>query len=249
MLRLFIDKPLAVEQDLLLNKESAHYILNVLRQSKGATVTLFNGQGGEYIARLTAVAKKTARLQIYEYKAIERESALQLTLVQAISRPQHMDHTIQKSVELGVQRIVPIITERSAPGAKSSKREQHWRKIIISACEQSGRNRLPHLENVQSLQAWLAKPTVSSCLVLSPKGKNGLSQAVTRGNRVTVLNGPEGGLTEEEIGQAMQADYLDICLGQRILRTETAAVAVLAGCQALVGDFGILDENYTGTNY
>jgi 16S rRNA (uracil1498-N3)-methyltransferase len=242
MRRLYIDSELAVGQELILPKESGHYLLNVLRLRLNAVVTLFNGQGGEYIANLVAITKKEARLQIQDYKPIDRESELHTSLVQAISRPEHMDHTIQKAVELGVQQIIPVITERSAPldSARVSKREQHWRKIIISACEQSGRNRLPILYSVESLSTWLDKVQQGLCLVLSPNGKNTLPNAITNLNaqkNLTVLIGAEGGLSETEIEQAKQASYLDICLGPRILRTETAAITVLAVCQGLVGDF------------
>ncbi len=230
--RLFIDRPLAVGQEVVLAKESAHYLLNVLRQRVGTQVTLFNGQSGEYVADLIAAAKKTAHLQVTEYKNIERESALQLTLVQAISRPEHLDYTIQKAVELGVQRIVPIITERSL----TRNREQRWRKIMISACEQCGRNRLPQLDNVLSLDAWLAEPSQSFCIVLSPTGKQSLNIQSGIEKNLTVLIGAEGGLSEAEIEQTRQAGYLDIRLGPRILRTETAAVTVLAVAQALWGD-------------
>jgi len=242
MRRLYVDRPLAVEQELILAKKSAHYLLNVLRLRLSAEVTLFNGQGGEYLANLVAVNKKEARLQVNDYNPVDRESELHLSLVQAISRPEHMDHTIQKAVELGVQRIVPVITERNAPLAQSriNKREQHWRKIIISACEQSGRNRLPILSDVQTLNAWLAKTQENLCLVLSPNGNNTLANAITNLNdppNLTILIGAEGGLSEAEIEQTKQAGYLDVCLGPRILRTETAAVTVLAICQGLVGDF------------
>ena len=240
MSRLYIDSPLAVEQELILPKESAHYLLNVLRLRLGAVVTLFNGQGGEYTAKLVALAKKEARLQVQAYNPIDRESELHTSLVQAISRPEHMDYTIQKAVELGVHQIVPILTERSVPRSRISKREQHWRKIIISACEQSGRNRLPMLHPVQTLSACLAENTEESqCLVLSPNGKTTLPKALTNLNepkKLTVLIGAEGGLSEAELAEAKQAGYLDVSLGPRILRTETAAVTVLAVCQGLVGD-------------
>ncbi len=242
--RLYIDSPLFVGEELVLPKESAHYLLNVLRLRLGAVVILFNGQGGEYLANLVAITKKSARLQVQDYNPVDRESNRQISLVQAISRPEHMDYTIQKAVELGVQGIVPIITERSAPlgKAKIHKREQHWRKIIISACEQSGRNRLPRLFQVQSLTAWLAEARQGICLVLSPTGKNTLPKVITNLNEnqaLTVLIGAEGGLSDSEIEQAKQAGYLDIRLGPRILRTETAAVTVLAICQGMVGDFQI----------
>ncbi len=236
--RLHVNMQLVVGQEIVLPKESAHYLINVLRLRIGTMVTLFNGEGGEYTARLIVATKKNVQLQITDYQEIERESTLQLTLVQAISRPEHMDYTIQKAVELGVQHIVPVITERSPPLDKSkiSKREQHWRKIMISACEQCGRNRLPQLLNVSTLNAWLAKAPQNICMVLSPKGKNGLHETILPKEKLTILIGAEGGLSETEIQQAMQVGYIDIRLGPRILRTETAAVTILAVCQALWGD-------------
>jgi len=240
MSRLYIDSPLAVEQELILPKESAHYLLNVLRLRLGAMLTLFNGQGGEYTTKLVAIAKKEARLQVQTYNPIDRESELHTSLVQAISRPEHMDYTIQKAVELGVHQIFPILTERSVPRSRISKREQHWRKIIISACEQSGRNRLPMLHPVQTLNACLENTEESHCLVLSPNGKTTLPKALTNlkePKNLTVLIGAEGGLSEAELAEAKQAGYLEVSLGPRILRTETAAVTVLAVCQGLVGDF------------
>jgi len=261
MSRLFVDMSLKVGEEILLPKESAHYLLNVLRLRVGTSVTLFNGQGGEYVAHLIATTKKAATLQLIEYNAIERESNLQLTLVQAISRPEHFSYTLQKAVELGVQRIVPVITERSPPVDKSkiSKREQHWRKIIINACEQCGRNRLPQLHEVLSLNAWLSQPQSSLSLVLSPTGNKSLlefqleskAQALNeleskalalneiKRDFITVLIGAEGGLTETEIEQAKTVGYQEIRFGTRILRTETAATAILAVCQALWGDLGM----------
>jgi len=237
--RLFVDMPLKVGQEIILPNESAHYLLNVLRLRQGTSVILFNGQGGEYIASLIATSKKNAQLQVLEYKAIERESTLQLTLVQAISRPERMDYTIQKAVELGVQRIIPVITERSPPldKTKISKREQHWRKIIISASEQCGRNRLLLLNKVLPLTAWLvAEPPRENCIVLSPTGKKHLPTIIKSAEPITALIGAEGGLSEAEIQLAIRANYQDIRLGSRILRTETAAITVLAVCQALWGD-------------
>ncbi len=235
--RLYIDTPLIVDQEIILPKESSHYLLNVLRRNKDTEVTLFNGCGGEYTANL--ITTKNAQLQIKEYNPIERESNLQLTLVQAISRPERMDYTIQKAVELGVQHIVPVISERSPPLAKNkiSKREQHWRKIIISAAEQCGRNHLPLLHEVFHLHHWLAKePVKENCIVLSPTGKNRLTETIKFDQPITALVGAEGGLSKTEIHQAVQANYQEVQLGIRTLRTETAAVTILAVCQALWGD-------------
>lgn len=241
--RLFVNMPLSLGQQICLPKETTHYLINVLRLREGAPLTLFNGQGCEYAARLITCTTKTAQLQILDYCPIERESLLPLTLVQAISRPEHMDYTIQKAVELGVQNLVPVLSERSPPLDQNTlkKRTQHWQKIIISACEQCGRNHLPKLYEALPLTAWLSQPSPGTCMVLSLHGKNHLPEVLLQNLNhqpypLTVLNGAEGGLSGAEIQQAIQVGYLDIQLGPRTLRTETAAIAVLAICQALAGD-------------
>jgi 16S rRNA (uracil1498-N3)-methyltransferase len=185
-----------------------------------------------------------AQLQIGEYHSTKRESSLSLQLVAAIARPEHMDYTIQKAVELGVQQIIPVITERSPPLDVKllTKREQHWRKIIISATEQCGRNGLPTLHNIIPISVWLGQPVSGLAMVLSPQAPQSLPTAIQPLVKsptcpLTVLVGAEGGLTEAEITQASQAGYVKVSLGPRILRTETAAVAALAVCQALLGDW------------
>jgi 16S rRNA (uracil1498-N3)-methyltransferase len=236
--RLYINQALKSEQEIVLAKDAAHYLINVLRLRVGAELILFNGEGGEYTARLIVADKKAAKLKLLEYQDIERESSLELTLVQAISRPEHMNYTIQKAVELGVTRIVPLITKRSPPidKTKINKREQHWQKIIISACEQCGRNRLPILDQVQTFSEYLAdKNQLEHSIVLAPKANHSVS-TLKIDKKINVLIGAEGGLTEEEIQQAIQAGYLDVRLGSRILRTETAAIAMLALCQGFWGD-------------
>ncbi|MCK5716188.1 MAG: 16S rRNA (uracil(1498)-N(3))-methyltransferase [Thiomargarita sp.] len=235
--RLYLNSPLSLEQDITLPQDSAHYLLNVLRLRVGASIILFNGQGGEYLAYIISLVKKNVRVHIIEFKDIERESTLQLTLVQAISRPEHMDYTLQKAVELGVQHIVPVITERSPPFAKNKieKREQRWQKHVISASEQCGRNRLPHLHPVQTLQHWLMKPQQGTTIILSPTGQKTITNVVQEG-AVSILIGAEGGFNQIELQQAMQSGYVDVRLGARILRTETAAVTMLAICQTLWGD-------------
>ncbi|MDM8564264.1 16S rRNA (uracil(1498)-N(3))-methyltransferase [Candidatus Halobeggiatoa sp. HSG11] len=237
--RLFVESSLSVGQKIILPKETSHYLLNVLRTRIDSSVTLFNGKGGEYIAYLIGVTKKTATLQINEYNNISCESPLKLTLVSAISRPEHMDYTIQKAAELGVQQIVPVITERSPPLHKIDKRKHHWFKIIVSACEQSGRNKLPILHDVVSLSTWLAKKQTGNKLVLAPNGERSLCVSLSMHDiqdSITVLVGAEGGLTEIEMQLAIEAGYLDISLGKRILRTETAATAILSICQIWHGD-------------
>lgn len=236
MSRLFVDESLRVGQDLQVSKESSHYILNVLRLQIGATVTLFNGQGGEYQATLMTCERRRARLQVTHYDPIERESHLSLTLVQVVSRAEHMDFAIQKSVELGVHHIVPVLTARSVPLNVAKKRQFHWQKIIISTCEQCGRNHLPQLYPVLPLDVWLTKPFVGVGIVLSPVGHQSLPNMSPGADALTLLIGAEGGLSMEEITQATRAGYQAVSLGPRILRTETAALTTLAICQALWGD-------------
>ena len=163
---------------------------------------------------------------------------MHLTLVQAIARPEHMDYSLQKAVELGVQCIIPVITERSPPLDKTriNKREQHWHHIMIHAAEQCGRNDLPQLDKVQSLNTALVQNPSGTCIVLSPKGNNHLTTLINPTRLMTLFIGPEGGLTDREIQHAKQAGYVDIQLGPRILRTETAAITIVAICQALWGD-------------
>jgi len=236
--RVFLNTSLAEGQLLTLPQEASHYLLHVLRIRVGHPLTLFNGQGGQYLARL--VSSTPAQVQIDQYDPSERESPLFLTLVQAISRPQHMDYTVQKAVELGVQHLVPVLTERSPPLAPASfaKRHQHWQKIIINACEQCGRNRLPHLQEIQSLSHWLAQPQAGKGIVCTPQANCSLIEILTPPpSLITLLIGAEGGLTNEELQQAYQVGYTEVRLGPRILRTETVAIAALAICQAVVGDW------------
>lgn len=237
--RLFVDEFLVVGQELQLSEEVTHHLVNVLRLSQGAQVTLFNGTGGEYSAHLINCQKKQGRVHIQDYHPIERESPLQLTLVQAVSRPEHMDYTIQKSVELGVTSIVPLLTERSFPLAqhKIEKRVERWRKIIEQACAQCGRNQLPILHEVISLPDWLAITRQGQLLILAPTGTQQWYDSLHQVGSITILVGAEGGLTEQEIQQTRQTGYLSVQLGPRILRTETAAIAMLVLCQAFGGDW------------
>ncbi len=236
--RFFVNTSLYSGQHLILPPEVAHHILHVLRLKIDTPVILFNGQGGQYLATLTRYGKRETEVIIQDYQSLERESPLSLVLVQAISRAERMDMTIQKAVELGVSKIVPVLTERSPPLDENqmNKREQHWQKIIISACEQSGRNRLPQSHPITPLAEWLAKTPSSeeNLLMLSPQSDTHL--AIQPARSITLFVGAEGGLTEKEEQQAIAVGYRATRLGPRILRTETAAITILAICQALYGD-------------
>lgn len=239
--RFFVDIPLKIGETIDLPKEIVQHAIWVLRLRVGAEITLFNGQGGEYSAHISDIAKKTAYCFIDSYENNERESPLAITLVQAISKAEHFDLTIQKVVELGVHTIVPVITERSTQvdTEKVDKREERWRKIMSSACEQCGRNRLPTLHSVVLLQEWLLESQNDYRIVLSPTAENNLRD-VFKGSEgisaLTLLVGAEGGLSHCEMQDIISANYQEVRLGSRILRTETAAIAALSICQFLYGD-------------
>jgi len=236
--RVFVDLAFNVGETIALPETTRHYLLTVLRLKAGAQLCLFNGTGAEFSARLTQIQKKAAFVEIEAVSFPERESPLHLTLVQAIAKPDHMDLSIQKSVELGVTEIIPVITERSAPLDKkrSEKRQQHWQKIIYSACEQSGRCIPPILHPITTLTNYLARPHNGCCMVLAPTAQQRINTLPTDETHAQILIGAEGGLTQAEIETAHQAGFIDISLGARILRTETAAITMIGLCQARWGD-------------
>ncbi|MGD8999985.1 MAG: 16S rRNA (uracil(1498)-N(3))-methyltransferase [Granulosicoccaceae bacterium] len=236
--RLFIDAPLKTGQEVLLDKEQLNYVSRVLRLKPGMQVTVFNGQGGEYSGTITQLHKRSGAIEIAAFHDVDIESPLNITLVQGISRGERMDYTLQKATELGVTRIAPVFCGRtvvSLKGERLDSRLHHWRGVIRSACEQSGRNRLPQLLVPCSLEVWLANDDAEQRLLLHPGSDRSLrdnAQAVT----TSLLIGPEGGLTEAEREHAMRSGYMVCRLGPRILRTETAALAALACLQLMRGD-------------
>jgi len=238
--RLYLDLPLAPGESLILPSAAAHYLVHVLRLGPGDALTLFNGQGGEYAAQLSSVSKKAVVVRVGEYRPLDCESPLALTLVQGVARNEHMDYAIQKAVELGVQQIAPVITARTQriDAARLQSRAQHWASIIENACAQCGRNRLPVLLPVQTFPAWLAQAPQGQRLLLEPSATLSLHSLTLDGPSLSVLIGPEGGFTDAELAAALAAGCLGVRLGPRVLRTETAALAMLAICQARWGDLG-----------
>ncbi len=236
--------PQALQPGLTLNltPAAAHHVGRVLRLEAGAPLILFNGEGGEYEARIVASNRAGVLAMVERHRPLERESPLRITLLQGISRGERMDYTLQKATELGIHRIVPIQCERTGvrlDAARAAKRGEHWRGILISACEQSGRDRLPELAPPQALAQALPSLTDSPalCLLLDPRGQHGLRELAAQ-MQIVLLAGPEGGLTPAEMDAAAAVGFQGIRLGPRILRTETAAVAMLAALQALWGDLG-----------
>ena len=237
--RLFVDTDLCSGESLELPQTSARHASQVLRLRRGDPIRLFNGRGGEFSAEITNSSKKHLTVHIGEHHVIERESLLPLVLGQGISRGERMDYTIQKGVELGVQRIVPIVTERSMvklDAERAVKRRAHWYDMVLGACEQCGRNRISELGEVTPLQTWLAETQPATRLLLRGDAATPLAE-IAIADVVVLLAGPEGGLANAECAAAEAAGYQSVSLGPRILRTETAALAAISALQILAGDF------------
>lgn len=242
--RIYWPEPLAVGVSVALTGSAANHLTRVLRLKPGAALILFNGQGGAFAAELTSADKRTAWAQVTAALPAEAESPLRTTLAQAISRGDRMDYTLQKAVELGVSAIQPLITERGGRDLNAerlARKLQHWRGVVISAAEQCGRNRLPEVCMPLRLADWLQCPPVPPepgwRLLLDPAAALGLRDLSPPQTGVTVLIGAEGGLEPAEIAQARAAGFVGVRLGPRILRTETASLAVLAALQTLWGDW------------
>jgi len=231
--------PLATGAVVTLSDSAANHVARVLRLPVGAELTLFDGRGGEYAARIHAVGKRDVTAEVGECRAREAESPLAITLVQGIAKGERMDYTIQKATELGVAHIVPVITERCnvrLSDERWEKKLQHWQAVAISACEQCGRNRIPLIDQPLPLAAWLAQDRNELRLSLDPQAAGGIASIAEQPRQVSLLVGPEGGLSEGELAGAQRAGYRGIRLGPRVLRTETAGVAALAVLQARWGD-------------
>lgn len=238
--RLYCPPPLPATTRLTLPAGPAHHAVRVLRLRVGDAVVLFDGHGGEVPAQLVTITRDQVEVDTGERVPIERESPLALTLVQALPTGDKMDLVIQKAVELGVSRIVPVQTRRCVmrlDGARAEKRVRHWQDVAVSACEQCGRNRIPRVDAIAPLDRVLATPSNAELrLLLSPADGQALPDFAPAA-AVTLLVGPEGGLAADEAALARTAGYRALRLGPRVLRTETAGLAVLAAINACWGDW------------
>ena len=215
--------------------------LNVLRVKNTEEIVLFNGDGKAYPALPEVLEKRRASVRILREEATDNESPLNITLVQAVSAAERMDFTLQKSVELGVAEIRPVISERCVvrlSGERAEKRVARWQEIVVSACEQSGRNIVPKVlpltTYAQSLQQL---PQETTKLLMSLNRAQKLGDVQPQSGKVVFMVGPEGGWTEKEEQQAFDAGFQSVTLGKRVLRTETASLAAIAAMQTLWGDF------------
>jgi 16S rRNA (uracil1498-N3)-methyltransferase len=235
--RFFVDATLAAGGVLPLPESVAHHAVRVLRLEDGAPIRLFNGRGGEYGARL-AIAKSGARALIESFDAVERESPLAITLIQSMASADKLDWVIEKATELGAARIALVATARSvarATGERLQRKLEHWRDVAIAACNQCGRNRVPHIEAAASLAEALAPVRDAQLkLVLAVDASERWPMAIT--GPVAIVVGPEGGFTDEELALAHTHAFHAVRLGPRTLRTETAGLAAIAALQAIAGD-------------
>jgi 16S rRNA (uracil1498-N3)-methyltransferase len=240
MPRFYIDAPLRAGASCTLPEEAAHHALHVLRLRSGDEVTLFNGRGGEYAARIGSVQRLRILVDLLEHRAVEREAPLRMVLVQGVSSGERMDFTIRKAVELGVAEVRPVLAAASVArpkGERAAARREHWQKVAISACEQCGRNRIPEVRELVPVQEAL-KLDESGKILLSPRAELRFSAACRKvATAVTIAAGPEAGFNAAEEAAFLDAGYVPARLGARVLRTETAALAALAALNALRGDF------------
>jgi 16S rRNA (uracil1498-N3)-methyltransferase len=235
--RIYCDIPLIASMQITLDGQAHHHLCHVLRHKPGADIVLFNGRGGEYTATLVSIERKCSTATVREYVDADRESPLRIELRQGVSKVARMDYVIQKAVELGVVRIQPVLSRYSATAHRDwNNKLAHWRSVIVSACEQSGRTRIPELVSPLPLQECLSVDEDTLALVLDPRAARGFKQVGFAPRSLTLLIGPEGGLDAEEIAQAERSGFLPVCLGPRVLRTETAPLAALAAVQLLWGD-------------
>lgn len=239
--RIYTEQALTSNIELELEEAPSHHLIKVLRMAVGRQLFLFNGKGGHYHAEIIASTKKYATVKITEHQAQDNESPLKTHLAIGLSRGERFELVLQKATELGVSSIQPLFTERTEVklnGDRLNKKIQSWNKIIIGACEQSGRNILPILQAPCSLQDFLIQEQAQEQLklVLHHRNSSRFSE-LEKAENICLLIGPEGGLSQDEIDQAQQYHFQNLSLGPRVLRTETAPLAALAIMQQCWGDF------------
>jgi len=239
--RICVFKQFEIGDEVQLPVQASEHLARVLRLERGHPIVLFNGNGREYQAEISELTKRAVSARILaEQDATNRESPLQLTLAQGVARGEKMDLILQKATELGVARIVPLITGRTEvklDAERTARRLAHWQAVIAGACEQSGRVRLPTLEAPVRLASWASEldATAGLRLALDPGG-DVTPRSLPGFEVATLVVGPEGGLSDQDLSVLDQTDFLGLRLGPRILRTETAGLAAITALQAIHGD-------------
>jgi len=239
VIRACVDAPLAIGARVALPEGVAGHLVRVLRLGAGDACVLFNGDGCNYDARIVSTAKKSVEVEIEGMREVRNESPLRIVLVQGIARGEKMDLILQKATELGVAGFVPVHGERGEvrlDGERADKRLRHWRSVVASACEQSGRARIPEVAAPRALADALADLPAMR-LMLDPEAKRPLPSTAID-NACALAIGPEGGWSATDISTLEAAGFVGARLGPRVLRTETAGLAAIAALQMLAGDFG-----------
>ncbi len=237
MPRFYCPQPLREGATIALPETVAHHA-RVVRLQPGAPLTLFNGEGGQYIATLETLEKKGATAKLLAFSDSECELPYPVTLAQALPEAGKMDWIIEKAVELGVSAVQPLAARRSVvklSPERAEKRHSHWQAIMVAAAEQCGRNRLATLAPLTSLSAWLSTPPLAQRVLFSPRAGLSLAEWARDGGArpVCLMVGPEGGFSPEEESEALRAGAIAVSLGPRVLRTETAALAAMAALNTL----------------
>lgn len=240
MPRFFLPQTLALGTIVDLPEHQAHHVA-VLRLAIGDTITLFNGEGGEFTASLSEIAKKRATAEIKAFSPGETELPYAVTLAQALPEAGKMDEIVQKAVELGAAAIQPLAAQRCVvklSAERAGKKLAHWQGIIESAAEQCGRNRLAHLAEPADFASWIGQHDMHRRILLSPRAEQSLSDWARHHppQAVAILIGPEGGFSEKEEALAIKHGALPLAMGARVLRTETAGMAALAALNAVWGE-------------
>ena len=239
--RVFSPQTIAIGDCIELEAGAARHLTSALRMNSGQLITLFNGHGGEYTAELVEAKKGKATVRITEFDKADRESNLPIHLAIGISRGERMDLIVQKATELGASEITPLFTERcevKLSGDRLAKKISHWQQVAISACEQCQRNSLPSINSPVKIDQWQVNCDASLKLLLHHRTDQSLSDMPPPSGQVALLIGPEGGLSEREIEQAISLGFSPLALGPRVLRTETAPLAAISILQSLWGDMG-----------
>lgn len=237
--RIYTTQPLHTGETIELEARASHYLANVLRLSVGAALVLFNGDGNDYLAEVVQVNKQKILAHLLHAEICNTESRLGITLVQAISKGERMDYCVQKAAELGADAIQPLLTRRvvvKMDQKRLAKRLAHWQAVAVSACEQSGRARIPTILEPLTLDQWLMTQANGERLVLAPESPQKLSAFRPGSNALSILVGPEGGFEDQEVAQACAAGCQALSMGPRILRTETAGPVAITLLQASAGD-------------
>lgn len=239
-IRIYQDGELSTGTELTLDDRAARHVSQVLRMKVGDELCLFNGDGHDYEAHIASLGKKHTAVQIDRQIPNHVESDLRVHLYQGISKGDRMDSAMQKSVEMGVTSITPIICERTVvrtSSERSEKKVSHWKNIIISACEQSGRAIVPTLHSITSFEQSISELGGRQVLLLHPVEATAISEVALEADDIHIMIGPEGGFSEAEVKRASEQGIVTVAMGKRILRTETAPIAILSVLQARFGDY------------